>query len=585
MWVGLIGSWLIGCQCGGDDGSPTDVASHTASDTSGAGPLTGDTGDTAAARLVPVTVTYGEEVVCADPAGRDAGPFERTVASTPRNSDLWIWAGGDIAADIDGDGWIDRLTPNELGVELYRGSEAGPFEAVGQQVFGALDLSYGTGGSVVDYDGDGDLDVYVTRFQGDPGPEGMSSFGEPYGKNRLLQNRGDGTFDDVTDDAGVDGCGYDVHSGETGCCRTMASSWGDIDGDGDLDLFVGNYGWVDESGIGQELFGPAEPSFLYLNRGDGTFEDVSDRLPQTFRDGYTYAGGFFDLNDDGHLDLYTVNDFGRNWPNHPLLNRGDGTFIDDHPVNTTGLLLETTGMGLGIGDLNGDGIVDLAIPAWNKNHLMLSSSVGWIDRAMATRFDLTGAQKVGWGSELADFDNDGDLDLVQQYGHVANENPQWENAFQQPDALYVNVGTPTAPLFEDQAVAWGIADDGVGRGVVVADFNADGWLDIGKRDLAGPNVLYLSRCGDSSWVVIDLEDPSTLNRDGIGAKITVEAGGLRQVRWVVAGGTGYGAGAPPEVHVGLGSADVVDAITVRWPDGATSRAEAVPARRVVTLTR
>jgi hypothetical protein len=543
----------------------------------------GTTGDSApldACASAPVDVSLGGQVVCADPSARLDGPYERRASSTPPNSDLWIWAGGEMAGDFNGDGWLDLMAPNELGMELYEGGPGGALTPRGQQVLSQHDLSFGTGGSVVDYDGDGDLDVYVTRFRGDPGPDGGS-----LGRNRLLRNQGDGTFDDVTDAAGVDGCGYDANTGTTGCYRTMSSSWGDIDADGDLDLFVGNYGWVDESGVPQEEFLPAEPSMLYLNDGDGTFTDVSERLPQVLKDGYTYAGGFFDLDGDGDLDIYTVNDFGKNWPNHPLLNRGDGTFDDDLLTNATGMVLETTGMGLGVGDLNGDGLVDLVIPAWNKNHLLMSSSFGAIDYADTLGVSVVAPQKVGWGSEMGDVDNDGDLDILMQYGHVANENPVWENPLRQPDALYLNVGTPTSPTFDDVGVSWGVADPGVERGGLLVDLNRDGWLDITKRNLDGPNVAYFSVCGDASWLTLHLKQPGTMNTQAVGAKVVVEAGGLTLTRWVHAGGTGYGSGLPPELHFGLGDAEVIDRVTVTWPDGCTSVVEDVAARQQVTLTR
>ena len=375
----LVALLLVSCK--GDegsvdpkhDGTPTDETSDTGdgtdTDTSG-----DDTGPTDPGDLVAATLVEEGVRTCPDSTRRNEAYFDRGTSQTPPNSDLWIWAGGEMAGDFDGDGWLDVMTPNELGVELYVGSSNG-FTSVGQQVLGAFDLSFGTGGAVADYDGDGDLDVYVTRFRGDPGPDlpGM-------GKNRLLQNNGDGSWTDVTDLAGVDGCGFDPNTGTTGCYRSMSSSWGDMDGDGDLDLFVGNYGWVDESGVPQDEFLPAEPSFLYRNDGDGTFTDVSERLPQKFRDGYTYAGGFFDIDDDGHLDLYIVNDFGNKWPNHVILGVGDGTFVDDEPTNSTGLIAPTTAMGLGVGDYNADGLMDFAVPKWNGNHLWLSNElIGWVD--------------------------------------------------------------------------------------------------------------------------------------------------------------------------------------------------------------
>jgi hypothetical protein len=269
-----------------------------------------------------------------------------------------------------------------------------------------------------------------------------------------------------------------------------------------------------------------------------------------------------------------------------LLGVGDGTFVDDEPTNTTGLIAPTTAMGLGPGDFNNDGLMDFAVPKWNDNHLWLSNEIiGWVDYAASAGFTVASPQKVGCGAEAADMDNDGLLDIVQQYGHVANENPVWSNPRQQPDALYRNVGTAEAPAFEDVGVAWGIADPGVNRGVVLADFDRDGYLDVAKRNLDGPNVVYLSRCGDANWLLVHLEQPGTMNLDAIGAKVTLEAGEHRLVRWQYAGGGGYGAGNPPELHFGLGDASTIDKITVRWPDGKVSVLTDVAASQQLTLTR
>jgi hypothetical protein len=536
---------------------------------------------------VDVTVREHGIVTCDDAALRSTtGPFQRATYWDPGNHDLWVWAGALMAGDIDGDGLLDMLAPNEYGLQLYTANADGSFDEVGPDVFGDFDLTFGTGGSVADYDGDGDLDVYVTRFVGFPaeeeGPEG--------GRNRLLRNEGNLVFTDVTDEAGVDGCGYDRHTDETRCFRSMAGSWGDLDHDGDLDLFVGNYGFVDESpGVTQDQMEPAEPSRLYRNEGDGTFTDISDVLPDELDDGYTYAGGLFDLDDDGWLDLYTVNDFGNKWPNRVMWNH-DGELRYD-PDDASGLVVQITGMGLGLGDLNNDGWLDLAMPAWAYNVLLESRKELGIWASVASNVGFTvdfeeRLQKVGWGTTLGDVDNDGDLDIVTQYGFLANRNPLWTNPLQQPDGLYINTpdGDGTAS-FEDVGESWGVADLGMGRGAMLADFNRDGWLDLAKRDLIGPNISYTSRCGGEGWLVVHLRQPETLNTHAIGAKVVLRAGGQRMQRNLVSGGTGFGMGEAPELHFGLGAADRVDRLEVTWPYGEVSILKDIPARQQVTLTR
>lgn len=515
-------------------------------------------------------------VLCADPSLREAAPFTRETVETPPNSQIWVWAGGVIAADLDDDGHIDLISPSETTTRIEWGAPGG---SVGEgwleaHVEGGIDLSMGIGGTAVDFDGDGDLDLYVTRYE------------RP---NVLLENLGDRRFRDVTEAAGVPCLVPDDEGGMRGG-MSLSSAWADFDRDGDLDLFVGNYGWVDHSVGSAALFGPSEPSCLYVNDGDGTFTDATAQmLPyDTFHglhDGYVYVAGWHDLDDDGWPELYAVNDFGTAFPNVLVGNDEGRLFLDD---NARGLDLAMTGMGLGVGDLNGDGLPELLVPIWNNVRLMesltLTAGPIWTDvqGAHGVQVDRSRKQKVGWGAELEDVDNDGLLDAVVAYGHLDDlGNPVWHNPYRQPDGLYL--GQPDG-TFVDEGERWGVADDGVGRGFAVVDLNGDGWLDIVKRDLYGPNVTYVSRCGDAAWLRIALRAPG-LNSRAIGARITVTTGDRSQVRWVRAGGTGHATGLPPEVHVGLGDADVVDRVEVRWPDGATSVFEGLEPRQILTIHR
>jgi hypothetical protein len=494
-------------------------------------------------------------IACADPSRRAEAPFDRQALPTQVNSSIWLWAGGAIAVDWNGDDRVDILAPAETYTKSYTQTAAGTF-AEDTAAFG-LDLPWGTGGSAADYDGDGDLDLYLTRFDL---------------PNVLLQNDGTGRFTDVTEQAGVPAGNY----------RTMSSSWADYDRDGDLDLFVGNYGWVDESGENATSdFQPAEPSFLYVNRGDGTFDDQSAQLPQQVHDGYTYVSGWHDLDGDGWLDLYIINDFGAAYPNVLLWNR-EGTLEADGGLS--GLDLQMTGMGLGIGELNGDGLPDLLIPEWNKVRLLQSTAGGfWIDYSAlrGVSNDVSRGQKVGWGAALDDFDNDGDLDGFVAYGRVRYINEVWTNPPYQPDALYQQ---DDAGDFADVGEAWGLADDGVGRGFAVADLNDDGWLDLFKRDLDGPDLLYMSRCGAESWLRVQLRDPG-MNHFAIGARVEVHSGDQVWWRVVRAGGVNYASSGPPEVHFGLGAHDAVDRVVVHWPDGGMSEYAGIDGRQIVRIHR
>jgi len=529
-------------------------------------------------------VEHGAQV-CAD-TDRSIAPFDRRTSSTPAMSDWWIWGGGITAADLDGDGVHELLVALEQGLELYVYNAAEDvYDPIGQGLFQALGLTYGSGTTVADYDGDGDLDVYVMRVlpgtTGNPDPPDTTGLGD----NHLLRNDGNLTFTDVTTEAGVSGC-----DGPAACYRTMTSSWGDYDLDGDLDLYVGNYGYVDETpGTTSGDMTGGEPDFLYRNNGDGTFTDISDVIPPEVDIGYTYTGGFYDLDADNDLDLYVINDFGTETrTNSVMWNDPPGT-LTWNAGDTSGLQIRMTGMGLGIGDLNGDKKLDLAIPEWKKNKLLMSYGDLWIDEADADGFtlDFGRDQQVGWGTELGDMDNDGDQDIVSQYGFVANDNEeQWANALSQPDALYT--ATPDGSggyTFVDDGVDWGVNDPFMNRGVVLADLDRDGWLDVGKRDLEGENVLYISECGQEGWLTIHLRQPGTMNLFAIGAKVEVEVAGELMLRHLFAGGTGYASQPPPELHFGLGMHDAVDVIRVIWPDGRQDEVTGIAARQQVTITR
>ncbi len=529
---------------------------------------------------VAVEVEPGEAVACADPGARAVAPFDRIGADRWRASVSWNWGGGSVVADLDGDGFVEIVAAIEPGLLMYAGGAGGALAPLPIETLGRFDLSFATGGSAADADGDGDLDLYVTRSASHRAAAGSD------GRNRLLRNRGDGTFDDVTDEAGVDGCTAHPVTGQRRCWASLASAWGDADGDGDLDLYVGNYGLVDETdGLTQDQMAPGDPDLLYLNRGNGTFEDASDRLSVAFREGWTYAGGFLDLDDDGDLDLYSVNDFGNRYPNRVAWNDGRGRFVTD-PAEASGLVVSMTGMGLAVADVNDDGRPDLAIPQWKRNALLESSGDRWVDWAVARGLvgDPSRGQEVGWGAAFGDLDADGAEDLVVAYGFLESDNSIWRNVVRQRDAAYLRRDGEDGYTLSDAGAAIGFEDPGSGRGVSLLDWNQDGWLDVWLRNLDAPDALYTARCGAAGWVELSLRWPESPNRHAIGAKVEVEAGGKVHTRWVLAGGTSFASSGPPEVHVGLGDAPI-DAVRVRWPDGRWSAVEGVEANRRTQLVR
>ncbi|MCA9490058.1 MAG: CRTAC1 family protein [Myxococcales bacterium] len=530
---------------------------------------------------VETTLDEGGVITCADPSGRDRAPFDVSREAMPSSRSVSVWGGGVAAGDIDGDGDADVVATTEYGLGWWPGTQQGPRHLnFGLSEF---DFEYETSVTVVDYDGDGWLDLYVGTFNGHPASP------EYQGGAHLLHNRGDGTLEDVTAAAGhVDACGRHHRTGEYACYRVSAASFADVDHDGDLDLYVVTYGdVVDVPGMTPAALPPGDPDFLYLNNGDGTFTDVSEAwLPAEMQDGYGFAGGFFDLDDDGWQDVYVVNDMGPQFPNAILWNH-EGS-LEWEPASSTGLSVSITGMGLGMGDLNGDGWPDLAMPEWGKNQLLMSHADRrlWVNDNVNLGFEneLHRGQHVGWGTDLADLDNDGDLDGISNYGWLELDNTNWSSARRQPSGVYLNEGTPTEPRFRDVARGWGLADRGSGRGILLADLDRDGWIDVVNRNVDGAARVAHARCGTAGWLEVELEDHTTANTRGIGARIRVMTEEHTLVRWITAGGTSFGVGLPPEVHFGLGPVDEVT-VEVRWTDGSVDTFEDVPSRQRVRLVR
>jgi hypothetical protein len=495
---------------------------------------------------------------------------------------------GAAAFDYDKDGWLDVFVVNGTTLEgfpkgqeptshLYRNKQDGTFEDVTAQAGLAL-TGWGQGACAADYDNDGNEDLFVTFF----------------GTNRLFRNRGDGTFDDVTRRAGLD---------------TVRSRWGagcaflDYDRNGRLDIFAANYIDLDlasapvpESGLCRYKGLPVAcgppglpggKNILYRNQGDGTFADVSVASGVARANG-TYALGVstLDFDDDGWVDLYVANDSN---PSALYRNNRDGTFTDIGV--TAGCAYSQdgkpqAGMGVAIGDYNRDGRMDIFKTnfAGDTSTLYANNGNGLCeDRTFASGFGRN-TRWLGWAVAFLDLDLDGWQDLFLVNGHVYPEVDQvkTEAGYKQRKVVYRNRGDGR---FDDVTEQLGppVTVPKAGRGAAYADFDNDGDVDILVNNVHDTPELYrLDQREARSWSALRLVGVQS-NRSAIGARVILTAGGVTQVSEVRGGGSYYSQN-DLRMHFGLGSAKTIDRVEVRWPNGKIEVWTGVEPNRIVTLT-
>jgi hypothetical protein len=501
--------------------------------------------------------------------------------------DYIIEANGNGAAlfDYNKDGNIDALIVNgstldhykdggDPLVALYR-NDGTRFTDVTENA-GLRTRGWGMGVCIADYDNDGHSDVYVTA----------------YGPNAMFHNNGNGTFSDVTSVARVG----DTRWG-TGC------AFGDYDRDGDADLYVANYLTFSEKTVaargknnlcrymGADVFcGPigltGEADILYRNNGDGTFTDVT--VAAGIKDPNYYGFGvlFNDFDNDGWPDIYVAND---SQPNLLFRNRRNGTFEEVGLVSGTALSESgraQSGMGVTSGDYDGNGYLDIFVTNFAGDTNTLYRNLGnmlFVDSTVAAGLGEIALPYLGWGTSLADLNNDGLLDIFVSNGHVY---PQVDSLkvgqqYVQRKELYLNLGNG-----KFQEIAREVSADFLvgksARGSAVGDYDNDGDLDILAINLNDRPSLYRNDGGNGNhWIGFRLEGTRS-NRSAIGARIEIEAGGRKQISEVRSGGN-YLSQDDMRLHFGLGETRRIDRVRIRWPNGNVEELGSFEADHFVTI--
>lgn len=484
----------------------------------------------------------------------------------------------------------------------------------------------GSGGGWIDVDGDGDLDLYLVNGAATPGSKLAAA-----PRNALYENR-DGKFIDIAAAAGVDDTGYGVGfcagdydgdqqldfmvtnvgadrlyrhlgKGAEGTVRfedraaaagvagdrwSASCAFADVDRDGDLDLYVTHY--VDYSyskpvecrDRARDILSYCHPDHfdgvsdaLYINQGDGTFRQEGRR--RGIAQGRSERGlGVVasDLDDDGDLDLYVTND---GTANRLYQNAGDGTFVDLSLLSGAALDAngaQQAGMGIAAGDINGDGLVDLAVTNFSlePNNLFVNLGDGLFeDRSRGSGVSESSFKDLGWGIAFVDYDGDGDLDLATANGHIMDNIEKFvpDQTYAQGNRLLQNDGRGGfRDISSTLGAAWQVKE--VSRGLAVGDYDNDGRPDLLITHSNAPvDVLHNRTPRVGRWLGLRLEGPPN-NRFAIGARVQVTADGRRQVREVLSGG---GVLTQGDLRPLFGLGRGVDQVTVdiRWPDGHRQR--------------
>lgn len=468
-------------------------------------------------------------------------------------------SGGVGVGDFDNDGWLDlyavggEATPNKL----LRNKGDGTFEDIAH--IAGVDLTNkGSGPSFADINGDGLVDIFV----------GGVTDAQP----ALFINQGDETFINIIHDTGL------IFTD-----NTFSASWGDYDKDNDLDLVVTH--WTNTE---HEYY-----AYFWINNGDLTFRDGTVDVGMTAPKGTfppakdrSFTPTFADINNNGWLDLLFVVDGGFS---KVFVNKQDGTF--ENATNRE-VITDRAGMGSIVGDYDNDGDLDWFVTSISTrdgvtNNGSLTPGNRFYqnqgDGSFVDKTDETGTRHGywGWAACFADLNNDTFLDIFHVNGMLKNGNPNIDKMYEtDPSRLFLSNGNGT---FSEQAVAAGIDDKALGRGVVCFDYDRDGDQDIFVANYNGPPSLFCNHGNNQSFINIRLLQKST-NTQALGARIYLRTGTVEQMRELRSGNQ-YVSQSPTEAHFGLAQADSIDEIRIIWPDGKETKVLNVEANQFLEIRR
>ena len=492
---------------------------------------------------------------------------------------LEIMGSGLALLDYDQDGFLDLFLVNGSSIpdwragdpanKLFRNRGDGTFEDVSKGS-GLLLKTYGMGTAVGDYDNDGDPDLCVTGFP----------------RSYLFRNNGDGSFTDVSYSAGIENRGH------------WGSSAGflDFNRDGLLDLFLCNYVSYqpqEESACGTGNYRnychpttfEGDFSVLYQNRGNGSFADVSASSGIAETKGKALGVAFADFDGDDYPDIFVANDTVADFL---FKNNRDGTF--EEVAFEVGVALDENGearagMGTDFGDYNGDGRPDLVVTnfADEGNALFRNQGGFFTEVTFLSGIHEKSYLKVGFGTRLFDYDNDGDLDAFMANGHIDPSIQQIRDyvTFEQENLLYENQGGRRFREVSLESGDWAEVKN-LSRGAAFGDLDNDGDVDIVVTNNASRVNLLRNEGGNrKNWLVLKLVGTES-NRDAIGAQVRARVGDSVLHRRVETAAS-YLASQDPRVHLGLGDADEVSEIEIAWPSGQRQQLRRIPGNQILTI--